>query len=123
VIALFVNVALACSNSTGPSVQAVAGTDAAMQLNTTEAGTTTNQLASGASIALTLNANGTTSGRWPGQLDADLAGTWSLNGNTVRLSQPADTFLRDMDLRVRGNTLVGDQTFGSTRVQLTLTKQ
>jgi hypothetical protein len=121
-----VTAALACgSNPTGPSLAAVAGTYTATQFTTTDGGTATNQLAAGASIALTLNANGTTSGRLivPGQLDADLTGTWTVNGNRVTLSQSADTFLRNMPLRVLGNTLIGDQTFSGTRVQVTLTKQ
>jgi hypothetical protein len=121
----FLAVVVACGDPTGPSVQAVAGTYTATQLSTTETGTTTNQLAAGASITLTLNANGTTSGRFivPNELDADLAGTWTLSGSTVTLSHSADTFLRDMPLQVRGNSLMGDQTFSGTRVQLTLTKQ
>jgi hypothetical protein len=106
-------------------VEAVTGTYTATQLTTTEGGTSTNQLAAGASITLTLNANGTTSGRFivPGELDADLTGTWTLSGTTVSLSHSADTFLTDTDFQVQGNRLVGDETFGSTRVQVTLTKQ
>ena len=117
--------ALACSDSTAPSVETVAGTYTATRLTTTENGTTTNQLAAGASITLTLNANGTTSGQFivPGELNADLAGTWTLNGTTVELTHSADTFLTDTSWQVRGNTLVGDETFGTTRVQVTLSKQ
>jgi hypothetical protein len=123
---VFLAAALACDDPTGPSVEAVAGTYTATQLTTTESGVTTNQLAAGVSITLTLNANGTTSGRFimPGELDADLTGTWTLSGNSVNLDHSADTFLRDMPLLVlRGATLVGDQTFSGTRIQLTLTRQ
>jgi hypothetical protein len=54
---------------------------------------------------------------------ANLAGSWTLNGTTVTLNHTADTFLRDMPLQLQGNTLVGDQTFSGTRVEVTLTKQ
>ena len=123
---LLLTAAVACGDGpTSPSVEAVTGTYTATQLTTTEGGTSTNQLAAGASITLTLNANGTTSGRFivPGELDADLTGTWTLSGTTVSLSHSADTFLTDTDFQVQGNRLVGDETFGSTRVQVTLTKQ
>jgi hypothetical protein len=126
VASLFIATALACGDGpTAPSVNAVAGTYTATRLRTTEGGTTTDQLAAGASITLTLNANGTTSGQFtvPGELNANLAGTWTLNGTTVELSHSADTFLRDTSFEVRNNTLVGDETFGSTRVEVTLTKQ
>jgi hypothetical protein len=116
----------ACSDPISPAVRAAAGTYAATRLITTETGAApTDQLAAGVSIVFTLNANGTTSGRFivPGELDASLAGTWTLNGTTVQLNHSADTFLRNMPLQVQGNTLVGDRTVSGTRVQLTLTKQ
>jgi hypothetical protein len=125
-VGLLVATTVACGDeSTGPSVQAAAGTYTATRLRTTENGTTTDQLAAGATITLTLNANGTTSGHFtvPGELNANLAGSWTLNGTTVSLNHTADTFLRDMPLQLQGNTLVGDQTFSGTRVEVTLTKQ
>ncbi|MFN2565350.1 MAG: hypothetical protein ABR499_10120 [Gemmatimonadaceae bacterium] len=124
-VTLLLAAAVGCGSATAPSVQAVAGTYAATQLNTTANGTTTDQLAAGASITLTLNPNGTTSGEFivPGELDEDLTGTWTLNGTTVELSHSADTFLRDMPFQVQGNALVGDQTFGGTRVRVRLVRQ
>lgn len=117
--------ALACGESTSPSVQAVAGTYTATRLAVTADGITTDELAAGASILLTLNENGTTSGQFivPDELNANLAGTWTIRGSRVNLDHAADTFLRDMEFEVRGNTLAGDHDFGSTRVQVTLTKQ
>lgn len=126
VASLFIVTALACGDDpVAPSVDAVAGTYTATRLRTTEGGTTTDQLAAGASITLTLNANGTTSGQFtvPGELDANLTGTWTLNGSTVELNHSADTFLRDTSFEARNNTLVGDETFGSTRVEVILAKQ
>jgi hypothetical protein len=52
-----------------------------------------------------------------------MAGTWSLSGSTVTFSQQADTFVRNMSFQVAGNTLVGDDTFNGTRIQVTLTRQ
>jgi hypothetical protein len=43
--------------------------------------------------------------------------------NEVDLTSNVDTFLRDMIFTVAGNSLIGDQTFGSTRIQIVLTKQ
>lgn len=128
--------ALGCSDSTGPTVQAVVGTYAAVgtspasrrgSLTTTDpVNGTVDWLARGAAIDLTLNADGTTAGHaylpdtGDGAIDADLAGTWTLDGSTVHLSQSADTFLRDIPLEVKGSTLVGDKTFSGVRVQVTL---
>lgn len=121
----------ACDSSTAPSTTSVAGIYSATAFTTTTSGVTTDQLAAGATVALVLSPQGSTTGELfipdagegGGDFVADLQGTWTLNGGTVQLSHAADTFLRDMPLTVQGNTLVGDRTFGSTRVQLTLTKQ
>lgn len=127
--------ALGCGDSTGPTAQAVAGTYVASgstpatrrgSLTTTGAGGTVDWLAQGAAINLTLNGSGTTAGHihlpdtGNGAVDADLTGTWTLDGSTVHLTQTADTFLRDIPLQVKGTSLVGDQTFAGTRVQVTL---
>lgn len=56
--------------------------------------------------------------------DADMAGTWIHSGNTITIAQSADTFVRNMIFTAAiGNkeTLVGDQIFSGTRIQLTLT--
>ena len=57
--------------------------------------------------------------------DADMAGTWTRNGNTVDFTQAADTFVRDMTFTIEQITdgtwfLVGDQVFGTTRVNVRL---
>lgn len=102
----------------------------AWQLTTTEDQQTTDWLQAGASVDLSLASDGKTAGRIfvPGGEDdgsdweADLAGTWSMTGKTVRFQHPADTFIRDMPFEVVGSTLVGDRTFGGTRVRLVLRK-
>ena len=122
----------ACGDNgpTFPTQQAVAGTYIATTFLSTVAGATTNQLAGGASITLTLGADGTTSGRifvpasTTPQLDQPLTGTWTFfNGTDIDIASNTDTFLRDMLFTVNGNSLIGDQTFGATRIQVVLTKQ
>lgn len=55
-----------------------------------------------------------------GDFDADLAGSLTLNGDTVTFDQAADTFLRDMPFEYRDGRLVGDATFGDDRIRVTL---
>ena len=116
-----------------PTRQSVAGAYSASTFTTTAGGTTggsvTNVLAGGGSLQITLVASGTTTGRLViptavagAAVDASMAGTWTLSGDTVRFTQAADTFVRDTPFLVRGNTLVGDRTFGTTRIQVTLRK-
>jgi hypothetical protein len=88
-------------------------------------------LARGASILLGLHEDLTTTGRMfvpggdedGGDLDMDLAGTWSLDGNVVRLQHDADTFLRDMDLVVGNDRLRGEETFGDVTIQLEMQRR
>ena len=131
-VCAFALVISACGDNgpTIPAEQAVSGTYVATTLLTTTGGVTTNQLTGGASITLVLNPDGTTSGRLfvpastAPQVDQQRTGTWScFSPQDIDLASNSDTFLRDMLFTVTGNTLVGDQTFGSTRIQVVLTKQ
>jgi hypothetical protein len=113
-----------------PTQQSVAGTYVATTLLATTGGVTTNMLTSGASITLILNPDGTTGGRIfvpasvTPQVDEPLTGTWNFfNATDIDIASNTDTFLRDMIFSVAGNSLVGDQTFGATRIQVVLTKQ
>ena len=116
----------------GPTSSGLAGSYVATTFLTTSGGTTANQLSQGGSLTIQLAANGTTTGHvtMPAgpstggeSLDDDLVGTWTLNGSIVDFDHAADTFVRDMPFLVQGTTLVGDQTFQGTRVQVVLTKQ
>jgi hypothetical protein len=54
-----------------------------------------------------------------------MAGTWREAGDVVTFSQQADTFVKDMPFTlsndpVNGWILVGDKSFNSVRIQLTL---
>lgn len=111
-----------------PSVMDVAGSYTAAAFMSTNAGTTTDHLAGGASFTITLAEDGTTTGRLfvpggaegGGDLDADMTGTWTLAGRTLRFVQTADTFVRDMPFTVEPNRLRGEATFSGTTVRVTL---
>lgn len=112
----------------------VTGAYAAVTFTTTTDGTTTDQLAEGASLDLTLHEDGGTTGRLfipggdegAGDLTADLAGTFTFDDRTdrVTLDQTADTFLRDMAfsaVRSRGSVqLEGEHMSGGTAVRVVL---
>ena len=112
-------------------VYGASGNFGAFRLVTTDGEGTIDWLEAGASITLRLNADRTTSGELfiPGgdedgnDYTADLTGTWSLNGNTVEFEHESDTFLRDMPFTVHRDRLEGDETFGETRVEVTLQRQ
>ena len=140
---------LACSDSNGPdpiSPEQVSGSYATTVPNTggsafgsltfssTENGVTVDQAARGAEIRLVLAGDGTTSGSLvvpDVELEedqretfvADLAGTWRLEGNVVKLNHGADTFLRDIPLTVNDNRLEGERTFGNVRVRVVLARR
>lgn len=129
--------AVGCENSTGPRVTAgtyvATATSASNRIGaftTTEGGVTTDWLAEGATIEITLNENGTTTGNLfipdaSGDIDEDLTGTWDQSGGTLTLSHPADTFLRDMEFQVEDeNTIRADRTFqdNGVRIQVTLVR-
>jgi hypothetical protein len=114
-----------------PTLESVAGSYQASSLTGTQSGITVNLLSLGASVEIVLNENGTTTGRVfaPGlddggqDLDVDLAGTWSLQGETVTFNQAGDSFIRDVPFTVGRNRLQGEGTFKTVTVRLTLTKE
>ena len=119
---------LACggdSSGNGPSRAAFAGTYHASAtayhasvFTITDGGVTTDLLAEGGVLDLTLTEDGRTSGRLfvPGgdedgsDFDRDLTGTWTLAGDTVRFEHEADTFLRDVPFTLSGDLLTGQYT-------------
>ena len=113
-----------------PTVDDVAGTYQATVFTFDGGSGPTDLLAIGASVTITLALDGTTSGRMlvPGvaaggeDLDADLAGTWTLSGTTVTFDQAADTFMRDVPFTAEPSRLRGQGTFGEEVVVLVLTK-
>ncbi|HEV8357148.1 MAG TPA: hypothetical protein VGQ17_10330 [Gemmatimonadales bacterium] len=124
-------IAMACAGDTfSPTTANVAGAYTATVFTATTGGLTINLLAAGASLTATLAEGGTVTGHLfvpggaegDGNLDADLAGTWTLTGNSVRFTQAADTFVRDVFFVASENRLTGDATFNGTAVHVVLTK-
>jgi hypothetical protein len=113
-----------------PSVENVSGAYTASSFTVTGTSGTTNLLAAGATVSITLAANETTSGRLfvPGgaedgsDLDADLSGAWSLKGSKVKFTHAADTFIRDVEFLATESQLTGEGTFGDVTIRLMLTK-
>lgn len=96
-------------------------------LTATENGATTDYLKEGVSLNITLNEDGTTTGRLSvpddvEPIDASMAGRWTVRGDTVRFEQSADTFVRDVPFLARDGRLLGDRSFGGTRVRVLLSK-
>ncbi len=88
-------------------------------------------IADGASIGLELREDGTATG-WlfipvnvigVPDYEADLAGTWSLEGNVVRLQHDADTFLRDMSFIFEDDRLQGEQQDSGVTVRVILARR
>jgi hypothetical protein len=129
--ALAITVAACGSDSTSPAGSA-AGNYTAISFTTSGSSGQTNQIALGGSLLLNLASNGAASGHLhvaasgsDPAFDADMAGTWTQNGNVVTISQSADTFVRDMPFTLtldpaNGWTLVGDKTFSGTNITITL---
>ncbi|HEX6053601.1 MAG TPA: hypothetical protein VFZ21_30235 [Gemmatimonadaceae bacterium] len=123
--------AVACDDDdagTGPTRAEVAGTYEATTFTATSGAVTQDILRAGGSLTLRLLDRSILTGHIavPAQgVDQDLIGTWSLRGNTVDIDDVpgADTFLEDLELDVRGNTLVGDRVFDGVRVQVVMAKQ
>jgi hypothetical protein len=88
-------------------------------------------LAGGATIDITVAANGTTTGTLfvPAALNGgvalteSMAGSVDLDGNSITFDQAADTFLRDADFSLNGSTLTGTHTDGDGTITVVLTKQ
>ena len=128
--------ALACDSTEPDEIDLadITRTFTAQTLTTTTSGVTTDHLARGATLTITLNGDRTTTGRLfvpggavgGGNLDVSLAGTFTFNAvnDEVLFDQPADTFVRDMTFvatRVDGEVrLVGEEAFGSTTVRAVL---
>ena len=125
---------LACgSSTTAPSGNTAAGSYSPILWVTVGGSGQTSELQAGSTLMLNLNADGTTSGHLHLAAtgarpvsDADMAGTWTQTGTTIRISQSADTFVRNTSFEmspdpVSGWDLAGDTNFASTHIQIILT--
>jgi len=119
----------ACDSTTSPrTMESVAGDYRASTLALIRGTETTDFLARGARIDLALKPDGTTTGEFfvpggeedGGDLRENLAGGWTLRSDTVRLTHPADTFLRDVPFVVRGGELRGEYSASGARLAAVL---
>jgi hypothetical protein len=113
-----------------PSLETVAGSYTASSLTLSSSVGTTDLLALGSTVAITLAPDSTTSGRLfvPGgaedgsDLDVDLSGTWTLSAATVTFDQVGDTFIRDVEFTAGRNQLNGEGMFDGAIARLVLGK-
>jgi hypothetical protein len=121
-----------CGDETGPG-SGVAGSYHATTLTLTENGQSTNMLAQGAELTVTLAADLTTAGTLvvpaayteSGTTEAEsLAGTYTYDAQagTVTFDHDADTYLRDVTWTVDGDRLTSTFTSGSTSLHTVLTR-
>ena len=121
----------ACSNdndaSTAPTTTTVSGTYKATRFVVTSPLGTDDVLQEGGAVTATFVADGTVTGHVtvPSQsIDEDFSGRWKLENGQVEIEDvPGDPFIENVSFKPVGTTLVGDETFGGVRVELTLTKQ
>lgn len=121
----------ACDSPTeAPTAASVSGDYRTSTLTLTRGTTTTDFLARGAQITVTLKGDGTTTGELfvpggkedGGDVRENLAGQWTLQSDTVRFSHNADTFLRDTPFIVRGDELRGEFASSGSRLVAVLRK-
>lgn len=119
----------ACSDSsTAPTT--VAGDYTATTFTLVQSGSTTDVLAAGGSLAITLTSAGTTSGRLliPASLndgvvfDESMEGTYTASNGSITFVQTSDTFIRDITFNQSGNTLTGTRTLNGATITLVLAK-
>ncbi|HJS43743.1 MAG TPA: hypothetical protein VJ755_09745 [Gemmatimonadales bacterium] len=123
---------VACSDSFSPTVENVAGDYSLARLTTvTDTGGTDEWVPAGAVITISLDTNGTTTGHLfiphggeqGADLDADMAGTWTLTNGIVEFDQPnADTFVRDWAFTAVKNRLSAEHSVPGLRVIVALAK-
>jgi ABC-type oligopeptide transport system substrate-binding subunit len=123
---------LACGNSTGPWAPPLGNYIAKVWFTTPQGGSQRDELAAGSTLTLNLTLDGLTSGHLHlaafgtnPVVDADMAGTWSLNGKDVTFTQTADTFVRNMTFTIyqfddKHWYLAGNQVISGTRFNLGL---
>lgn len=125
-------VLMSCGDGTGVGLTRsdVAGAYTATVLTIDDGTGAVDQLSLGASIQITLTVDGETTGLLfvPGgaadgsDFSADLAGTWTLNGQAVRLVHTSNSFLRDVIFAFVDGTLEGFRNDGENTIQVVLTR-
>jgi len=131
---LLVLLALGCTPGDAFAPGDVAGLYSASTFNLVHGADTTDVLAAGGRLIITLTPSGETSGQLtvPASLNggtefvADMAGTFAISGNTVHFVQSEDTFVRDLTFAIGGDgpvvSLTGSATFSDTTINVVLTR-
>ena len=132
VAALSVLVLSACGgggDSFSPSIENVAGTYSATTFTITSTAGSTNLLLLGATVTVTLASDGTSSGHLhvPGDdqgtdVDENLAGTWTLSGNTVTFSQSTSSLIEGAEFTAERDVLRGSGVINGLSILLVLGK-
>lgn len=123
----------ACGSDGGPTdVSTIAGAYAATTFLVTPDGQAERDvLSAGGSLAITIGAANTTTGTLsiPAAVTGDstftasMVGTAARTGSSVRFEQTADTFVRDLNWTVNGETIrVTDQSVGGARYTIVLAR-
>ncbi len=123
---------LGCGDIVSLSEDGPVGNYTAIILVMTDNSVPTLVLDGGGSLTMNLAPDGTTRGRlhtvgsaaYPA-VDADLAGTWTRNGDEIHFTQASNTFVSNMTFRIQQITdlvwsLVGDEVVNGTRINVTL---
>ena len=118
------------SDAFSPTVESVSGSYSAGVFTATSPAGSINLLALGAAVDVTLAPNGTTSGRLlvpggngaGGDLDQDLAGTWTLAGDTVTFNPSGPSVIQNARFAVGRGQLTGDGSFAGQTLHLVLDK-
>ncbi len=99
------------------TMEEVTGSYVLTELQTTQGTTTRDLIAEGVTGNITLLADGTTTGSLfipasvniDGEdINADLAGTWELNGDKIDFMHPEDTFIADVEWTYANDTISVD---------------
>ena len=126
-LALSISLAVGCSDPLTP--ESINGTYEASTF-ALSGGVTEDVLAAGGVLRITFSLGGTTSGGLfvpaassaSGGMDftADMAGTFVLEGDSVILTQDADSFVRDLTWTVDGSQIRGTGTFSDVTITIVL---
>jgi len=130
-VGVVVATAVSCSDSFKPTTENILGMYEVESFTTDSAGTSRDLFAAGATLELIILPFGDVVGALnvppippdTATFYASMNGTWALNGNTVRFTQDADSFVRDMDWIADMDRLSGDKSFGAVRVRVVLKRQ
>ncbi len=127
-LALSLSLAVGCSNPLTP--ESIAGTYGASTFVRSALSGGEDVLALGGSLTITFNADGTTSGilflpaasSASGGVDftADMAGTFTLENDSITLTQAADSFVRDLAWIYDGGMINGTGTFSGVTITVVL---